>query len=138
MYNQKYMASLSKKDRKNIFMSKNKKIGILIGALIFTWIIFSLIANLISWKAVFLDNNEVYFGKGINMPFGSMLTLRNVYLLRVNLSATSSSPLVTSIVEQIQAPRDIISINKSHILYIQDLTTGSPLVKTLEEDLGKR
>lgn len=137
MYNKNIMALMRKKGDSNVAYIKGKKISLVVGILLVSWLLISLVANLLSWKAVFLDNGQVYFGRGINVPFTPMLTLRNVYLLRVD-SATSSSPLVTSITEQVQAPRDTISISKSHIIYIQDLRGDSPLVEGLERDLDKK
>ncbi len=126
-----------KKGDSNVTMTKGKKISLIAGILLVAWLLISLVANLLSWKAVFLDNGQIYFGRGVNVPVAPMLTLRNVYLLRVD-SATSSSPVVTAITEQVQAPRDTISINKNHILYIQDLRGDSPLVEGLEKDLDKK
>ena len=43
----------------------------------------SVISSGMAWRAVFLSNNQVYFGHFWSVPFASTITLNDVYYLQV-------------------------------------------------------
>lgn len=93
------------------------------------------------YSAVFLTNNQVYFGKleGENSDYPR---LKDVYYLKVNgplqppPATNSAAPADISLVklgEELHGPSDEIRFNKSQILFIEDLKTDSKVYKAIEE-----
>ncbi len=104
--------------------------------LLILWWLITLIAHMNAWKAVFLDNDQVYFGKFINIPFTPNIALKKVYYLKS--TATSTDFIVTSIKDDVHQPKDSMKISKSHILYSEELRTDSSLAKAIEtKESGK-
>lgn len=92
------------------------------------------------YSAVFLTNNQVYFGKleDVNTSFPR---LREVYYLRVDRAlqpppATESAQPDVSLVKlgnELHGPVDEIRFNREQILYIEDLKSDSRIVQAIEE-----
>lgn len=105
------------------------------------WIIMSVGSSWFSWKAVFLDNNQVYFGKMISIPFTSKITLRQVHFIRPDApdtaSSTASDIIIAPLSDMVHGPKNTMVISKNHILYYETLQSGTTLVKGLNKDLPK-
>lgn len=90
------------------------------------------------YSAVFLVNNQVYFGKLQNAQ-GPNPKLTDVYYLRVQNQAQSAtaaaSPNIALIKlgSELHGPSDEITFNKDQILLIQELTADSRVFKAIEE-----
>ena len=91
------------------------------------------------YSAVFLDNDQVYFGK-VNSS-GNVLTLNDIYYIRLNQPQPQKEgeeqvdPQLTLIKlgEQIHGPVDEMKINKDHVLFVERLTDESTVVKAIGE-----
>ena len=91
------------------------------------------------WSAVFVNNNQIFFGH-IKSNNSNELDLVNVYYLQAaatppaGTQASSASPALTinSLVgAQIQCPKDEVVINRTDILYTQTLQASSFVVSRL-------
>ena len=95
------------------------------------------------YSAVFLTNNQVYFGKleGANSDYP---TLKDVYYLRVDNSAkdatgsASSGIALVKLGQELHGPSDEIRFNKDQILLIEDLKADSRVFKAIEEYKKKK
>ena len=87
-----------------------------------------------SWQAVFLDNNQVYFGKlsDINKQY---VSLTNVYYLRTADSLTGDKAVqginLVKLGGELHGPEDLIYIPKTKIMFWENLTAKSSVVKTI-------
>ncbi len=105
--------------------------------------------NIISkdkWQAVFLDNGQVYFGKITKMD-DEFLFLKDIYYLQVvNLQdqetisqpadvQTQPSQRLTLIKmgNEIHAPMDEMSINRQHVVLIEELKNDSRVVEAIND-----
>lgn len=80
--------------------------------------------NSADYQAVFLTNNEVYFGKLTAPAGGSFAYLSHVYRLTATVSKKSGKPLTRTLVKltsDIQAPLDGMAVNRNQILYVENL-----------------
>lgn len=92
------------------------------------------------YSAVFLVNDQVYFGRleGANSDSPK---LKEVYYLRVQRPlqpppATESAQPDVQLVKlgnELHGPKDEIQFNRDQILYIEELKTDSRIVKAIEE-----
>src|SRR5690349_11640539 len=74
-----------------------------------------------AFQAVFLNNNEVYFGK-LTVPGGDFYYLHHVYRLTAQPSNKKGQPLrrtLVRIVTDVQSPEDLLVINKRAVLYVE-------------------
>lgn len=92
-----------------------------------------------SYQAVFLSNDQVYFGKVSGFPWGNK-KLQDVYYLRVaeGLQAQDGRPLSQEIQlvrlgNEIHGPTREMIINAEHILFIEKLRDDSAVVKSIRE-----
>ncbi len=96
------------------------------------------------YQAVFLVNNQVYFGKLANQN-GQFPTLTDIYYLQVNQPiqpvqtakgqpAPAANPEINLVKlgGELHGPTDAMRINRDQILLIEDLRTDSNLVKAIE------
>jgi len=88
-----------------------------------------------TWSAVFLNDNEIFFGH-IKTSDSHQLELTNVYYLqRTQPPQGTQAPAQLSInslvTSQIQCPQDDITLDRVNILYTQDLQNSSFVVNTL-------
>ena len=105
------------------------------------------------WKAVFLTNGQVYFGK-IKNPNSQYIELYDIYYLQVqNVPAESVQPAEqiaadgtdqtqyqqqTTLVKfgtEIHKPKDKMFINKDHVLFYEDLNADSQIISSVEDYL---
>lgn len=90
------------------------------------------------WKAVFLTNNQVYFGHFFDLPFVGTITLRNVYYLQFSapgqsLDAQDQSQLkLVKLGSEIHGPTDEMSIPISQVLFWETLRSDSAIVTTIK------
>jgi hypothetical protein len=107
------------------------------------------------YSAVFLANNQVYFGKvsDLNSEFA---TLKEVYYLKVQNSLVppqegdvkvegkenpqpqqKNELTLIKMGNELHGPTDEIKINNKHILYIEALKTDSKVVKAINDYKAK-
>jgi len=91
------------------------------------------------WRAVFLTNNQVYFGHFLWTPFSSTVTLKDIYYLQASqpLQQTESKdkPPEMKIVKfgnEIHGPADKMVILKTQILFWEDLREDSPIAQKIK------
>lgn len=93
------------------------------------------------WQAVFLDNNQVYFGR-IVKETKSFVVLRDIYYLQVQqLSQMEEEEeqiqgprlSLVKLGEEMHGPEDEMKINRDHILFIEQLRTDSQIVQRIAE-----
>lgn len=86
------------------------------------------------YKAVTLVNGQLYFGILIN-PKSDFPVLKDSYhlFLRQGTSTDQVSPELVKIGEEFYKPQDSLSINRAQILFVQDLTPESPILKAILE-----
>lgn len=92
------------------------------------------------YSAIFLSNNQVYFGK-LTDASSQYPKLTDVYYLRVDRPlqpppATESAQPDVQLVKlgnELHGPTDEIKFNREQILYIEDLKSDSRIVKAIEE-----
>jgi hypothetical protein len=91
------------------------------------------------WRAVFLVNNQVYFGHFVPMPFASTITLKDIYYLQVNQGiqtqdgATQPAMNLVKLGEEIHAPEDRMTIPRSQILYWENLKGSGAVVQAIQK-----
>ncbi len=91
------------------------------------------------YQAVFLSNNQVYFGKLYNAN-SSYPTLRDIYYLQVTQALQPKDPKnpsqqinLVKLGGELHGPEDAMSINKSHILFFEDLKADSQVVAAIKD-----
>ena len=90
------------------------------------------------WKAVFLTNNQVYFGHFWDVPFEGTITLRNVYYLQFSqpgqdLNTQDQSQLkLVKLGSEIHGPTDEMVIPVSQVLFWETLRSDSAIVTTIK------
>lgn len=92
------------------------------------------------YQAVFLSNNQVYFGKLSNTR-SDYPTLRDIYYLQVTQAlqprdpSTPTQPRINLVKlgSELHGPEDEMRINKAHILFIEDLKADSQVVEAIQE-----
>lgn len=95
------------------------------------------------YQAVFLTNNQVYFGKVQSRGF-NFITLSDIYYIQVtqdlqSQSATGSQAAGTQasinlvkLGSELHGPQNSMKINRDHILFIEDLKPDSQVVTAIE------
>lgn len=91
------------------------------------------VATKSDYSAIFLDNNQVYFGK-IGRTGGDFVKVTDVYYFE---SPSASSAQVGSDItlvklgSEVHGPTDEMKINRDHILYLEELTDDSRVVAAI-------
>jgi hypothetical protein len=91
--------------------------------------------NTSQYQAVFLTSNEVYFGK-LSVPSGDFAYMTNVYRLTSQVTHNQKQPLKRTLVRlitDIHGPEDELILNKSQILYIENLNPNGTAAKLLQQ-----
>ena len=97
--------------------------------------------QLSEYKAVFLTNNQVYFGKMSSNTRNDFMKLENVFYLQQQPQAlgkdkaAGSGLAVIKLGSEVYGPTDSMYINRDQVLLIEDLRADSNLVKTIENML---
>ena len=85
------------------------------------------------WQAVFLTNNQVYFGKLVNYD-NAYVTLTDVYYLRTasDLEASGGSSLnLIKLGGELHGPEDVMYIPKANVLFWENMKATSQVVQTI-------
>jgi hypothetical protein len=113
-----------------------------IGIILLLWAILNIFSSWFAWKAVFLDNNQVFFGKFINIPFTSKIVLRQTHYIKTDTigdesqaAVASTDAIIAPLQDMVHGPRSTRIINKDHVLYYEVLRTDTTLVKGLNDSL---
>ncbi len=95
----------------------------------------------LNYKAIFISNGQVYFGKIDSRENADPLVLRNVYYPQVQAvtQAAGSSPIPTQqpqlqlvkMGNETHGPKDEIRFNRIQVLYIEDLKDDGVVVKSI-------
>lgn len=116
---------------------------LIIVAVIFGWKLFGnrkgggLFTNASAdYQAVFLTNNQVYFGKLVKLNDGYAV-LTDIFYLQVSqpLQPSQPNPNVTLVKlgNELHGPVDRMEINRDQILFIETLKADSQVVKGIEK-----
>lgn len=92
-----------------------------------------------TYQAVFLDNNQTYFGhlKNINSDF---LVLSDVYYVQLqevpskkNVPTQAPTGRLVKLGEtEPHGPKNEMFLNKGHVLFWENLSSGSQIVRTIQ------
>lgn len=96
------------------------------------------------YQAVFLENNQVYFGKLYGYNTGHPY-LKNVWYIETQpgQSDTSKAPTSSSqmqlkhLTDAVHGPDDEMLLNKSQILFVENLSGNSQVVKLINSSKNK-
>lgn len=117
--------------------------SVIVIAAVLAWAFWGFIQGRNTWRAVFLINNQVYFGHFYYIPLRSTITLSDIYYLQVSQplqpTAEGQKPEIKIIKfgKEIHGPQDKMMIPKSQLLFWEDLRYDSPVVKAIREDKSK-
>lgn len=108
-------------------------------ALVFCWQTgaFSAFATSQSYKAVFLTNNQVFFGQ-LAPSRNGFVNLTHVYYIKdqaplVDPAQSGSDLSLLKLGRELHAPKDNISISRENILYMQDLSDNSRVLAAIHQ-----
>lgn len=113
-------------------------IGLLIKFEIFPFSLFN--KNSGEYQAVFMTNGQVYFGKLSNQN-NLWLTLRDIYYLQTNPAQstdtsseqTPSSINLVKLGSELHGPTNQMQINRSSIMFIEDLRSDSNIIMAINK-----
>lgn len=112
-----------------------------IACFLVVWLILSFISSCMAWKAVFLDSNQVFFGRFASVPFRSTIKVHNAHYLKPNTEKPADGKPadmeVASVEDDAHGPESAITVMKSHVLYYQKLRPGTPLYTGLKKALDR-
>lgn len=94
------------------------------------------------YQAVFLSNDQVYFGK-VSQIKNDFVTLNDIYYLKINRNLQSpieneedleSSPglILIKLGKELHGPEDEMKINQDHILFIENLKDDGKVVQVIK------
>ena len=82
-----------------------------------------------TYQAVFLTNSQIYFGHVANVS-SEYLKLDNVYYIQI--SSEGPNKLVKLGNSEPHSPRNELIINKSQVLFIENLSSDSQVIKGIQ------
>lgn len=89
-----------------------------------------------NYQAVFLSNNQVYFGK-LSDQNSRYPKLTDIYYLQVPQSLqpgqSNNNINLVKLGSELHGPADKMEINRDHILFVEDLKTDSQVVQAIEQ-----
>ena len=89
-----------------------------------------------TYQAVFLTNNQVYFGK-LAKQNSQYPVLTDIYYLRVTQPLQPSDPNpninLVKLGDELHGPIDKMEINREQILFIEDLKPDSQVVRAIKD-----
>lgn len=99
------------------------------------------------YQAVFLSNGQVYFGK-LSDANDTYVTLKDIYYLQVvqqqqqlqgQQAAPGQQPQVSLVKlgNELHGPADIMKINRSQVLFYEDLKSDSQVVRAIKDYVQK-
>ena len=129
--------------RMRSFMFIKVLVGLAI-VLAVVWWIFGAMRGPRTWQAVFLTNNQVYFGHFYYRPFISTTTLKDIYYLQITQPLQPQGDIqpqpefkIIKLGSEIHGPKDKMVIPKSQILFWENLRDDSLVVKAILENKNK-
>lgn len=93
-----------------------------------------------AFQAVFLDNNQVYFGH-LKSPASSHPVLKNVYYIQLGQVPNSNKPALNAVPSgrlirlgenETHGPKDEMVLNSEHVLFWENLKPDSPIVRAIQ------
>ena len=84
------------------------------------------------YQAVFLDNNQVYFGKVTSSLSAQFITLEDVYYIQATGPSEDGSTNLVKLGNETHGPEDKMSLNRDHILMVENLKGESKIVQAIE------
>ena len=121
---------------KNIFFIPCLSAAVLL-IVLFAWYA---IKDRTTWRAVFLANNQVYFGKFYYRTGFSAAELKDIYYLEAPEPLQSPDRAarrefkIIKFGNEVHRPEDKMMILKSQILFWEDLSKDSPIIKAIKEN----
>lgn len=115
----------------------------LVGYISYRWCLGKLVDHQ-KYQAVMLTSGQVYFGKMEN-PWSVYIRLTDVFYLQSkdgepmhDLSRIGTGDItLIKLGKEVHAPTDKMEINREQVLFIQDLTDDSKVVKAIKDFKGK-
>lgn len=100
--------------------------------------------NKSGYQAVFLNNNQVYFGKISDVQRGS-ISLSDIYYIQLDgkqqdttqAQASSNNITLVGLGCEIHGPQDKMIINSAQVLFWENLKDDGQVVKTIKENQQK-
>ena len=94
------------------------------------------------YRAIFLDNNQVYFAKIKNMG-EKYITITDIYYFGRDSSAglgqaDTEDVVLVKLGSEMHGPTDEMQILENHILYIEKLSDDSRVVEAIKEHKGTK
>ncbi len=90
-----------------------------------------------NYQAVFLDNNQIYFGHLKNLD-SEYPILRDVYYIEISETASGKKSQVNRLVKlgetEPHKPKNEMILNRQHILFFENMKADSPVVKAIEKN----
>lgn len=113
-------------------------IAVFVAALFFTqWWDFTVpTLGRAQYQAIFLTNGQTYFGRYYDR-IGAYAKIEDVYYLQQTANADPSQVPDTKIVRrgsELHEPAPRMVVPKSAILFVEDLTDGSPIAQFMQQD----
>ncbi len=98
------------------------------------------------YQAVFLNNNQVYFGRISNSMNSQFVTLEDIYYLQVQQQIQPASKNAApqqniSLVKlggELHGPTDKMYINRDQVLLVEDLRADSNIVRAIQNYKGQQ
>lgn len=91
-----------------------------------------------TYQAVFLDNNQIYFGHLKNID-SLYLLLKDVYYVQLSDGHNAKTGRLVKLGEaESHGPRDEMIINRQHVLFWENLTSSSQIVRTIQVLKGQK
>ena len=90
--------------------------------------------NSSEYQAVFLTNGQVYFGK-LSAPGTDFYELRRVYYLSSQVSPQSPKTPHQTLIKlgsEIHGPEDLMVINRSQILFVENLKPNGEVTRAIQ------
>ena len=88
-----------------------------------------------TYQAMFLTNNQIYFGHA-KSGSSDYVKLEDVYYIQINNSDSDGNSTQNRLVRlgdsEPHGPKNEMIINKSHILFIENLNSNSQVVKAIQ------
>lgn len=94
------------------------------------------------YQAVFLTNGQVYFGK-ISSMSGESVVLKDIYYLQQAAdvqkqedkeNAAQNQLTLAKLGKELHGPEDVMYIERSQVLFWENLTNESQVVKTIDQE----
>lgn len=91
------------------------------------------------WQAVFLSNGQVYFGN-LEKDTDKEVILTNIYYLQVTTALQPADSTqaqqglsLVKLGNELHGPKDEMSINKAHVVFIEELKTDGKVVTAINQ-----